>query len=91
MAAPATPPGKPQIDRSRSSLTSLFVTWDKVTTGDIPIEGYLLWLIVKGFGEHNLVYDGSRNPDTTNFLITNLKTGEYYALYLQSVDFNGRS
>ena len=82
MAAPATPPNAPSIDRSRSSLTSLFVTWDKVTQGDIAIDGYLLYLIVKGSGEHRLAYDGSRNPDTTNFLITNLKTGDYYALYL---------
>jgi len=91
MAAPATPPNAPSIDRSRSSLTSLFVTWDRVAQGDIPIDGYLLYMIVKGSGESSLAYDGSFNPDTTNFLITSLQTGEYYALYLQSVNFNGVS
>lgn len=69
----------------------MFVEWTEGTAGDIPIDGYLLYMIKKGTGVQTLVYDGSLNPDTKTFEITGLETAEYYALSLKSVNFNGVS
>lgn len=45
LANPASPPTKPTVDRSLSSLTSLFIEWTEGTPGDIPIDGYQMFMI----------------------------------------------
>jgi len=91
MAARAAKPLAPTVDRSQSSQTSLFINWQKVTTGDIAISGYKLNMIEMANGNHYLVYDGSLNSAITSYLVQGLTTGSYYAFYVTSVNFNEES
>jgi hypothetical protein len=59
MASPAAQPTTPTVDRQMSTLNSLFIQWAQGTTGDIPIDGYLLYMIEITSGKVSLVYDGS--------------------------------
>jgi hypothetical protein len=59
MASPAAQPTTPTVDRQMSTLNSLFIHWAQGTTGDIPIDGYLLYMIEITSGKVSLVYDGS--------------------------------
>jgi hypothetical protein len=45
MAKPASQPTKPTVNRELSTLNSLFIEWKEGTPGDIPIDGYLLYII----------------------------------------------
>jgi hypothetical protein len=40
MADPASQPTKPTVNRSLSSLTSVFIEWTQGVAGDISIDGY---------------------------------------------------
>lgn len=91
MAAIASPPNKPTVNRSLSTLTSLFIEWTEGTPGDIEIDGYQVYLIEMATGKVSLQYDGSTNSDVLHFSIENLKTAAYYSVYVQAVNFNGIS
>lgn len=91
MADRADKPLAPTVDRTQSSQTSLFVKWQKVTTGDIVITGYRLNMIELASGNQQVVYDGSLNSEVTSYLVQGLSTGSYYAFYVTSVNFNGES
>lgn len=91
MAERSDKPNKPSVDRTQSSQTSLFVNWQKVTTGNIAITGYKLNMIELASGNHQIVYDGSLNSKITSYLVQGLSTGSYYAFYVTSVNFNGES
>ena len=69
----------------------MFVQWAEGTAGDIPILGYKLYMIEKGSGVETLVYDGSLNPLTTQYSVSGLVPGEYYAFYVVAIDFNSES
>jgi len=51
------------VIREYSTLTSIFVQWDEVKIGDIPILGYKLYLIEISSGLESLIYDGSLNAE----------------------------
>lgn len=91
MADRADKPLAPTVDRTQSSQTSLFVNWQKVTTGNMPVLGYRLNMIELANGNHVLVYDGSLNSEVTSYLVQGLSTGSYYAFHVTSVNFNGES
>lgn len=55
--------------REYSTLTSIFVQWDEVEIGDIPILGYKLYLIEISSGLESLIYDGSLNAERLSYLI----------------------
>ena len=38
-------PTTPTVNRALSSLTSLHIEWSEGTPGDIPVDGYQLWMI----------------------------------------------
>lgn len=63
MAMRANSPTSPTVDRSLSSLTSLFIRWTEGTSGDIPILGYYLYMIDLRTGVIEQVYDGSHSPE----------------------------
>jgi hypothetical protein len=44
-----------------------------------------------GTGIEELIYDGSYNPLTLSYILTNLTTGQEYDFYLATVIFNGES
>ena len=74
-----------------STIDSLFIEWSEGATGDIEILGYRLYMIEKGTGESNLIYDGSFNPLTKRYWAQGLQTGQYYAFYVVAIDFNSES
>jgi len=57
------------VIREYSTLTSIFVQWDEVKIGDIPILGYKLYLIEISSGLESLIYDGSLNAERLSYLI----------------------
>lgn len=69
MADRADRPLAPTVDRTQSSQTSLFVKWQKVTTGDIVITGYRLNMIELASGNQQVVYDGALNSKVTSYLV----------------------
>jgi len=91
MSLPAAQPTVPTVNRELSSLTSVFIEWTQGTPGDIPIDGYKLYMIEMATGIVTLPYDGSKNPDVYSASIQNLVTGAYYSFYVVAVDFNGES
>jgi hypothetical protein len=50
MAEQASAPTLPTIDRSLSTITSLFIEWTEGTSGDIEIDGYKVYLIEMATG-----------------------------------------
>jgi hypothetical protein len=91
MAEQASAPTMPTVDRSLSTLTSLFIEWTEGTTGDIEIDGYKVYLIEMATGIVSLQYDGSKNADVLHYTIDDLITAEYYSVYVQAVNYNGIS
>jgi hypothetical protein len=91
MAMRANRPTTPTVDRSLSSLTSLFIRWTEGTNGNIPVLGYKLYMIELSTGEVTLEYDGSNNADIYHYWISHLVTNAYYSVYTVAVDFNGAS
>lgn len=90
-AAPASQPPPPTIDRSLSTIDSLFVEWDEGDEGDIAVTGFRLYMTEKGTGNAAVVYDGSSNSRTKRFWVQGLATGQYYAFYVVALDFNSES
>ena len=91
LASQAATPTKPTVDRDLSTLNSVFIEWTEGTLGDIPIDGYRLWMIELATGTVSLVYDGANNARVFYQSIQNLETGAYYSFYVQAVNFNGWS
>jgi len=54
LAMRANAPQKPTVDRSLSSLESLFVRWEQGADGDIPILGTKLYMIELSSGQVTL-------------------------------------
>lgn len=82
MASPAAQPTTPTVNRDLSTLTSLFIEWGQGTPGDIPIDGYRLYMIEIATGIVTLEYDGSQNPDIYTYSIPNLVTSARYSVYV---------
>ena len=61
MAQQAPTPSKPTVNRELSTLTSVYVEWSQGEPGDIPVDGYQLFMIELSAGLVSLVYDGSNN------------------------------
>jgi hypothetical protein len=59
MANPPNQPAAPVINRDLSLGGSLVVEWDEGSPGDIPVDGFKLYMIEKGSGTETLIYDGS--------------------------------
>ena len=92
--AAANNPSKPSIilkDSSRSTKTSIMVTWPKVSDTEIPISGYILQMAPAGTNNYTVVYDGSIYSQTTSFLVKGLTTGNQYSFILYAVNFNSMS
>lgn len=64
LAKPVSLPSTPTIDRSRSTRTSIWLTWTEGDAGDIPVLGFKVFQIYQGTGDSSMVYDGSLNPLT---------------------------
>ena len=91
LSEPVLKPDPVTINRELSSIDSLFVEWAESTPGDIPLTGYRLYMIQKGTGVEQIIYDGSLNPLNKRFWVQDLEQGLYYAFYVVAIDFNGES
>lgn len=68
---------------------AFLVKWDEIVVSDLPIRGYVL-LIDDGLqGEFNIAYDGSFNPQLTEYLITDLVAARTYRIKVYATDVNG--
>ena len=92
MANRAPTPTVLVIDRVRSTKTSMVLRWNQITISDIPIQGYMLYMIKMGGTEtYKLISDGKYNPTTLAYEMQGLETGSMYAFYVVAVDFNSVS
>ena len=92
-------PSKPNVVRKndqRSSGLAIFVEWDKITTDTLPILGYKLYADSGKNDPLRLVYDGSTNPQITEFeymafhsLNETIETALFYRFRVAAVNFNG--
>lgn len=86
LAALPAKPAAPTIDRSRCTLTSLYVQW--VSPG-ADTTGYRLYMSEKGSGVFSKIYDGTTSRDTRYMNVTGLTTGKVYSFYVEAINFNG--
>lgn len=91
MAALPAQPAAPTFDLTKSTLTSLFVKWIPPVGGDIPVDGYRLYMSEKGTGQYRLIYDGALNSATLFYNATGLQTGKIYSFYVIANNYNGNS
>ncbi len=45
-----------------TNATSMYIYWIAVTTSDLPVKGYYLYMDDGLGGDYSIVYDGSLNP-----------------------------
>jgi len=81
----------PQVKRSLSTLTSVFVQWQEGEKGDLEITGYKLFMIELATGNQKLVYDGTQNTGVKSYLVEGLQTGHYYSFFVKTINYNQES
>ena len=69
---------------------SFLVKWDLITVSDLPTLGYVLLMDDGLQGELNVVYDGSFNPQLTEYLIVGLEAARTYSLEVYATNINGK-
>ena len=62
MSSKLSAPNSPQKDQVLSNGTSMYIYWDSLTTSNLPINGYILYMDDGLGGDSSIVYDGSLNP-----------------------------
>ena len=60
-----------------------------MTTSDLPIKGYILYMDDGLEGDFSIIYDGRLNSLQTSHLATGLVAGRTYNFKVKSVDING--
>lgn len=80
--------GKPTVDWTQSSKTSLFVKWDASTDTDATIQGYILSMDDGEGGPFTDVFSGYFESSTLSFLKAGLTTGKKYRFRVRAVGFN---
>lgn len=79
-----------RIELLSRKYDSFLVKWDEIVSSDLPIRGYVL-LIDDGLqGNFRVAYDGSFNPQLTEYLIVGLVGGRTYRLKVYASDVNGK-
>lgn len=73
------------VDNDPSTIK---ITWDKVSTSDLPILGYYVKRDDGLGGDFTIVYDGSTNPQVATYTATNLDPGRQYQFKVQALDVN---
>jgi hypothetical protein len=77
--------------REKSSLESVFITWDEGESRDIPILGFRLSMHEFATGETSIVYEQRLNADVKQVLVPNLETGAFYSFFVEAFDLNSVS
>ena len=92
IAGIANPPPAPltiTADSLLSNATSLYVTWSQVTTSDLPVLGYILYIDDGIGGDFNVAYNGSVNLQQLSYLASGLLSGRSCRFKAVAVDING--
>lgn len=95
-------PSAPTVKTEYSTLTSLYIEWDPLTSQDLVVEGYRLYGDVKYSNSSKylsdlstssayLIYDGHRQPSTYAYNVSGLVTGSSYSFYVVANNINGES
>lgn len=85
-------PAKPTMDLTLSTTTSLYVQWAALTSQDLAVDGYGLYMSEDTQNsEFKLIFDGYNQPGTYFYNVTGLKTGSSYSFYVVAKNFNGYS
>jgi titin len=88
-SAPPSAPSSLTKDMSKSSETSIALSWPKVTETDKTVYGYIVTMAVSGSSNFETVYDGSSNAQVLSYVVQGLATGEEYKFKIKTVGFNG--
>ena len=78
----------PSVDWTKSSKTSLYITWDAVPDPDATIRGYILSMDDGSSGTFTDVFEGVFEPSTLSFLKTGLTTGKQYRFKVRAAGYN---
>jgi len=89
-AVPPTPT-PPQKNWALSTKNSSYIFWESVTTSDLPISGYLLYMDDGLGGPYTVVYDGSLNSADLTYFVTGLQPSLTYKFIVEAIDFNRQS
>lgn len=84
-----TPPSSITRDEALSNSTSMLVQWSEVTSSNLEILGYKLYMDDGLNGDLQEVYDGSVNPQTLQYRVSDLTAGRTYAFAATAFDING--
>ena len=85
-------PSAPVKVEADSSNDTIMVEWSEAAEVDnLDTEGYTLYMDDGYHGDLNVIYDGSKFPQTLRFLVTNLTTGLPYRFTLIVHNLNGAS
>jgi hypothetical protein len=88
---PAQPAAPAKVE-AQSSETAIMVEWAAAPDIDgVPTEGYSLYMDDGAQGDMKVVYDGREHPQTRQFLVTALTTGQPYRFAISAHNFNGES
>jgi hypothetical protein len=89
-------PNQVRKDSIRSSGEAIFVEWDKITTDTLMVLGYKLYADSGRNEPLHLVYDGSNNPQISEFsfekasnLNETINNKLWYRFQVAAVNFNG--
>ncbi len=85
----AAPPAPTNFIEASSSSSTAKVIWDKVTTSDLPVLGYIVQMDDGLGGDFSVVYDGQTNPQVSSYTAEGLEPGRDYIFKVQAVDING--
>lgn len=78
----------PQVDRSLSSRTSLYVYWEAQTDPDAYILGYILSMDDGMGGAFTDIFDGQFQPEILSYTVTGLTTGLEYRFKVRAQGYN---
>ena len=87
----SVPPATSQLTITLLEQTyeAVMLSWDAVTTSDLPVYGYVLLMDDGLQGDFEVAYDGSTNPQVTTFQATGLVPARTYRFKVYAVDVNG--
>lgn len=71
-------PNAPHKDVKLSNQTSTYIYWDIVTSADLPMSGYQLFMDDGLSGPFAIIYDGRLNPQQREFRANGLIAGLTY-------------
>ncbi len=83
-------PDAPLKNYQESNETSSLIYWNRVTTSELPLSGYILYMDEGLGGPLVPIYDGSLNPALVEYRVDNMIAGRTYTYKVRVIDYNGQ-